>query len=549
MRFCGIKTTHDGAVALIDDGELIFSYEMEKIDNNTRYAKIKDFSTVHALLDEHGYSPNDIDHFVFDGWHKTHKIRPWFGQELEIVLAPYRAGLLGGELFREYSYSVADLPYLSYAHYAGHSASAYCSSPFAANGESSYLLTWDGLMFPFLYYFDAERGTTHDLGPIFPMIGDTYYRLAQQFAPFDAPIEFPFVLGLAGKVMAYVALGTVDERAVAHLEQLSSDAARGAMADRRRTHGESYQLDLGADILDRMREGVKLEGIDDADMLASLHHFLEQRLLRDLDRKLADSEFGRGKVCISGGCGLNIKWNRAVRASGLFDDVWVPPFPNDAGSAIGAACSGMIARSQHRSLSWSVYAGPELNVSSALPGWRDDECDLAGLAKVLHEEAEPVVVLNGRAELGPRALGNRSILASAVDPATKDRLNEIKQRESYRPVAPICLEHRAPEVFSPGTPDPYMLFDHDVRDDWKPRVAAICHVDGTARIQTVTEDQNEVVFRLLSHYEELSGVPLLCNTSANFKNKGFFPDVASAMEWGQARYIWSNGRLYTKLDS
>jgi carbamoyltransferase len=230
----------------------------------------------------------------------------------------------------------------------------------------------------------------------------------------------------------------------------------------------------------------------------------------------------------------------------MFTEVWVPPFPNDAGSAIGTACCAIVGGSGSKALDWDVYAGPSMLPAEPLDGWRGKKVDLGELAGVIHRTGEPVVFLHGRAELGPRALGHRSILAPATIPMMKDRLNKIKDREPYRPVAPVCLEQRAPEIFDPGTPDPYMLFDHDVKDEWRDRVPAICHLDGTARIQTVNSAQCPELVDLLTAYERLSGIPLLCNTSANRKGSGFFPDVRSAMEWGRVPRVWSAGILYEK---
>jgi carbamoyltransferase len=153
------------------------------------------------------------------------------------------------------------------------------------------------------------------------------------------------------------------------------------------------------------------------------------------------------------------------------------------------------------------------------------------------------VVLTGRAEIGPRALGHRSIIAPATDAAMRDRLNDLKQRAHYRPVAPVCLEDAAPSVFAPGTRDPYMLFEHRVRPQWLDRVPAVVHVDGSARLQTVGPD-NPVLFELLTAYHERTGIPVLCNTSANFNGSGFFPDVASAARWGQVGRVWSDGALF-----
>ena len=129
----------------------------------------------------------------------------------------------------------------------------------------------------------------------------------------------------------------------------------------------------------------------------------------------------------------------------------------------------------------------------------------------------------------------------------KKVLNGIKNREDYRPVAPICLEEDAKDIFEPGSRDPYMLFDHKVRPEWKERIPAICHLDGTARLQTVNEMENPVIFSLLTEYKKLSGIPLLCNTSANLNGKGFFPDIASAVQWDQVNYVWSGGAIYEKV--
>ncbi len=252
-------------------------------------------------------------------------------------------------------------------------------------------------------------------------------------------------------------------------------------------------------------------------------------------------------LCLSGGCALNIKWNGMLRDSGMFAELWVPPFPNDSGAAIGAACCEMVRAGGARALDWNVYSGPALNSAELPAGWAERACDERQLAELLHRENEPVVVLHGRAELGPRALGNRSILAPATSPAMKDRLNDIKGRAAYRPVAPICLETRASEVFAPGGSDRYMVFEHRMRPGWAERVPAVVHLDGTARLQTIDPAAAGTASgRILREYERLSGIPVLCNTSANLGGHGFFADVATAARWGRTRYVWSDGTLYER---
>jgi carbamoyltransferase len=186
-------------------------------------------------------------------------------------------------------------------------------------------------------------------------------------------------------------------------------------------------------------------------------------------------------------------------------------------------------------------------LSRAADGWSARRCDEVQLAALLHEHGEPVVVIDGRAELGPRALGNRSILAAATSSTMKDRLNDIKDRAYYRPVAPICLESQAHEVFDPGVADPYMLFEHRMQPGWAARIPAIVHLDGSARLQTINpETANSSSAKILQEYWRISGIPVLCNTSANLSGHGFFPDVKSATEFGRIPFVWSAGTLYTK---
>ncbi|MEU0240450.1 carbamoyltransferase C-terminal domain-containing protein [Nocardiopsis sp. NPDC006198] len=159
-----------------------------------------------------------------------------------------------------------------------------------------------------------------------------------------------------------------------------------------------------------------------------------------------------------------------------------------------------------------------------------------------HRDRRPAGGHRGRAETGPRALGNRSILAPATSASMKDRLHEIKDRAPYRPVAPLSLSSRAAEVVTPGCDDRYMLFEHRVRPEWRDRVPAVVHLDGTARLQTIDERSGSAsARRILAVYEHFGGIPILRNTSANLNDRGFFPDVASAAEWGRTRYIWSDG--------
>lgn len=542
MKICGIKFGHDGAVALIDGDTLIFSVELEKIANNMRYAPLFDLAIVLEILGDYGYAKDDIDHFALDGWHPREDMFRWGEREVHLPRASYIQTPLASDVLDAAPNRSAVFPYVSYPHYAGHALGAYCSSPFARDGESAYALSWDGGMVPYMYYFDAEGRRCENLGPLSSIVGDLYAEIAAGHGPFAANPSQWESLGTPGKIMAYAAHGTPREQLI---EVLRRAATTLPVLDDSNAR-DIYPMNM--EFIEFIRTTREFTAADGDDVIASYHAFIERMLLGSLET-MTRAHPGRAKnLAYAGGCALNIKWNQAIRRSGLFDEVWVPPFPNDAGSAIGVACCAMVALGGHRALRWSVYSGPRFVVNPPLDGWSSQECSIAELATLMHAANEPVLFLDGEAELGPRALGNRSILAPAVDGAMKDVLNRIKDREGYRPVAPICLESHAPEMFDPGTPDPFMLFDHRVREAWIDRIPAIRHLDGTARLQTVNADEHPLIFELLTDYHRLSGVPLLCNTSANFNGKGFFPDLRSATVWGGVNHVWTGGMLFSRSE-
>ncbi|VIO70487.1 nebramycin 5' synthase [Bradyrhizobium ivorense] len=555
MRICGIKLTHDGAIAVVEDGKLVFCTEQEKRGNNPRYQSVDNLDAVVLALAEHGLDPRDIDQFVIDGWDGE------IESQFQVLSGAVPIALKGAPYVERHAEGLLDsvdgyglilggkvFPYKSYPHVTGHVASAYSTSPFASAGKPALCLVWDGCIFPRLYYVEPRGARL--IASLFPMIGHAYAAAGLHFGPYRQPNRTNWDLGIAGKLMAYIALGSVDEAIVAVFQELYEKrfAADTEQARRYRADINNAEASLAAvhDFFEA--SALRLTAKRGEDVLASFHVFLERLLVREIAMVLLrhSSLPGARNLCVAGGCGLNIKWNSALRATGLFDDVWVPPFPNDSGSAIGAACSAMAAQKGFGPLEWSVYSGPALRASEIPPEWEATPCTLRELAAILADN-KPIIFLSGRAELGPRALGGRSILAAATSPAMKDHLNDIKRREHFRPVAPICLEDRAPEIFSPGTPDPYMLFDHLTRAEWRDKVPAIVHLDGSARLQTVARNSPHKIAELLVEFEQLTGIPLLCNTSANLHGRGFFPDAAAACQWGRVEHVWCDGLLWTKM--
>jgi len=564
MIICGIKLSHDGAVALIDDGKLIFSYEMEKLDNMPRHSNFSiTLEKVEDILLSHGYSFKTIDSLVFDGWdcylynarvpldkqkRLSFKVAINAGNLLVInKLADYghfvgkKENILKQESFEV---SALNLAYKSYKHVSSHVFAAYCTSPFAQNGEDSYILVWDGGMPPQLFYYRYNENTVENLGHLFPFMGYIYITFSHEFEPFNL---LNVHRSVAGKVMAYVALGNFDAMIMDKFREIYNELREDVESS---LMNIDRVMKITTEFTRRSKEFCDSESILHADMLATFQVFLQELLIENLERKVKERPNLLKNLCFAGGSSLNIKWNSGIRKSGIFNAMWVPPFPNDAGSAIGTACCEMIVSDNIRALEWGVYSGPPVIESDhAESEYLSNDCTLAELAEILYQYNEPVVFINGSAEMGPRSLGNRSILSPAVTPEMKKLLNEMKGREDYRPVAPICLEENAMEVFNPGVPDPYMLYEHMVRINWKDKVPAICHLDGTARLQTVNKNQNPTIYELLTHYKKLSGIPLLCNTSANFNGRGFFPDIKSVMKWDKANFIWNHGRIYFKINS
>lgn len=563
---CGLKLTHDGAVAVFDDNRLLFSVEIEKLDNNPRYSTVGDSTLVERILKDFGLTADDIDQWVIDGWDGRNTGQTEVridGVPTAVTLAPYREDAehpdpLEPRHLGRLRLAGADREYCSFVHIAGHAISAYATSAAAARGEDSFVLVWDGGLFPRLYFVSGADRAVSEGRTLFPLIGHSYATVAHYFGPYRRETMAKTVddLSVAGKLMAYIALGRPSSRArevfQRHLDRLLLGDTDAAREYRSVIGGYGSNSEPSLDYLNRFfaacQADLALTDIAAEDILLTFHQLLEEMLVDTIRRAVLDWK-GEGpwNLCFAGGCALNIKWNSALRDQrDLFSSVWIPPFPNDSGSAIGTAAATLF-RAGHTSVDWSVLSGPAIPENEEpLPGWAATPVDVAGLARLLHTSGEPVVVLDGRAELGPRALGARSILAAPVEAKMKDVLNDIKGRESFRPVAPICLEDRATEIFSPGTPDPYMLFDHQVRPEWIQRIPAIVHLDGTARLQTVSADIFPMLHELLTEYDRHSGIPVLCNTSANLNGSGFFPNAASAMRWGRVSAVWSNGTLFQR---
>ena len=241
---------------------------------------------------------------------------------------------------------------------------------------------------------------------------------------------------------------------------------------------------------------------------------------------------GARNLCMAGGVALNCVANgRIVREAG-YDNVWIQPAAGDDGIAIGCAYYGHLAllkkpRSfvmQHAYLG-RQYQAAEMRAAAgrrlvALQTTLTASHDICAQAARLLAQGHVLGWFCGRSEFGPRALGGRSIIADPRTAEMKDKLNKrVKHRQAFRPFAPIVLAERAQDVFEGAEESPFMLLVKRVRPQWRDKVPAIVHVDGTARVQTVRREHNERLYRLLEQFAALTGVPVLLNTSFNVKGE------------------------------
>jgi carbamoyltransferase len=283
------------------------------------------------------------------------------------------------------------------------------------------------------------------------------------------------------------------------------------------------------------------------DLAWRIQHDSEEVLLKRA-RWLRETT-GAKNLCMAGGVALNCVANgRIVREAG-FDNVWIQPAAGDNGISIGCALYGHLAvQKKPRSFVMRQatlgrqYSDEEVRRAGNPLLVSRKNFDAAGIcresAKLL-AEGKVFGWFQSRSEFGPRALGNRSILGDPRRPEMKDTLNKrVKFRQAFRPFAPIVLYERAKDIFIGEDESPFMLRAKQVRPEWKDRIPAIVHVDGTARVQTVRREHNERMYDLLVEFEKLTGVPVLVNTSFNIKGEPIVETPQHAM----------NCFIYTGID-
>lgn len=252
----------------------------------------------------------------------------------------------------------------------------------------------------------------------------------------------------------------------------------------------------------------QVKRISKEDAAATIQKFFEDEVLK----LMKEARKHGSKLVYSGGCAQNVVANSKIRE--LFDEMHIAIAPNDAGNALGCAAYSWHKHTGGTHLDWSPYLGHNI----------ERDINPKEVAKYLMEN-KVCGVANGRAEYGARALGNRSLIAD-VRYDVKDTVNEIKRRHKFRPFGPAILSEYADEYFD-GPMNEYMQFVAKAKHDYK----SVTHIDGTARVQLVRPDCKSVIRQILEEYYELTGVPMLLNTSLNIRNKPMVNTIEDAIEW------------------
>ena len=504
MRVLGVNTVfHDPAAALVVDGRIVAAAEEERFNRRKHGKPNVPFSAWEMpvlsaawCLREAGLRPDDLDVVAcsFDPSltappDELSLDDPW--DHLRVEFARRTPTLLADALPGLDPAKVRFVP-----HHTAHSASAALAGPY----RTSASLVLDGR---------GERAS-HQSGHY---VDGALEVLAAQSLPSSLGFLYEDLTEHLGfhrssdeyKVMALASYG--EPRHLADFTDLVRVTDDGGFVTEK-VDWEAYAP----------RGDGQLTSVH-ADLAATVQKRLEQVLLQ-LATWLHDAT-GERYLTMAGGTALNCVANSVLLREGPFDDIWVQPAAGDAGTALGAA---LHAAREHDAL------GDPMGSAALGRGFSDDELEqVLRTARVPYERPDDLVQsvaadladnrviawFQGRSEYGPRALGHRSLLAH---PGLKDNLellNDIKGREQFRPVAPLVLLERAEDVFDGKVPSPYMLFVHQVRDDWADRIPAVVHVDGTARAQTVDRREEPLLAALLDAFEARTGLPVLVNTSLN----------------------------------
>lgn len=469
MIILGInETTHDAAISVVEDGVIKFAAHAERYSKEKNDWFLNDTIVSEAL--KYG-KPDLIAYYEKPLLKKT---------RLKIS-----GGLGGGRPFFKSDSRLRGIPVKYYHHHHSHAAAGYYTSKF---NEATVVV------------LDAIG--EWDTSTIWIGRGDSLKKIYSKKYSFSFGLfysAFTQLLGLKPNEEEYIMMGM----AAYGNSSLYYDMVNEYFPS---ITEQKYNFHKG--IMDWPE---KINAANKFHIAAAVQRVYENRLMEFM--KFAVDKTGIHNLVFMGGCALNASAN--TRLWELFSDIWIMPNPGDAGSSLGAALAAHGKR-----ISWKgPYLGHEIKSSVYPVNEIFDAIMSNGVA----------AVATGRAEFGPRAFGNRSILADPRDPDIKNKVNEIKKREKFRPFAPIVLEEHAHEWFDMPATSPYMQYTF--RCLRPQEIPSVVHADGTSRVQTVNKRQHPGLYMLLQKFYKETGVPVLLNTSLNIKGQPLLNDEHDIIEW------------------
>lgn len=335
----------------------------------------------------------------------------------------------------------------------------------------------------------------------------------------------------SGKLMGLASYGKVRKRWLKHfIDFYKSDPNGINYREKLKVLGDKIKVSFDEDLTTGMPSN-RLEGKIAYDVAATSQKAFEECFLEVA--KPYFEKYPNLPVCITGGCGLNIILNTRL-VNEFKKEIFVGPNPNDCGIALGMTLHNLKPKKPID----ITYSGTELldlnllakYIQTSDVPFESFNLDIEEIAKEL-SQGKIIGVARGRAEHGPRALGNRSILCNPSLPKMKDILNEkVKHREWYRPFAPVVRLEDVNKYFEWDRESRWMSFCPTVKKEWRKKLKSITHVDGTARVQTVTKEQNPWLYDLLTLFEEETGIGVLLNTSFNIAGSPILSSVSDAFK-------------------
>ncbi|MBD3256810.1 hypothetical protein GF377_00155 [candidate division GN15 bacterium] len=528
MRVLGISCFyHDAAAALVIDNQLVAAVSQERFSGIKHDPELP-VAAVRWCLDRAGFDINHLDYIVFYDKPLTkferivtgYMANPWRSFRAFLEAMPI---WLGRKLWTEQVIQ-KELGYageiLYTPHHLAHAAGTYYASPF----DRAACLTIDGV---------GEWATaSFGIGS-----GNRVELTAQMNYPHSVGLlysAFTYYLGFRVNSAEYKIMGLAAFGTPRFAELIEQEMVRifddGSIALNLKYFTYHFGLRMtGArfeKLFGRPRRQPK-EPLDQfhKDIAASLQQVTEKIVMR-MARHVR-KQTGMTRLCLSGGVALNCAATGKLLQEGVFDDIYVQPAAGDAGGAAGAALYTSYLLTDGPKVEQPFFGlGPSFETEAVRQFFDDlgipySTGSESGMAKHLAQrisESAIVAVYQGSMEFGPRALGFRSILADPRNPDMKSMINAaVKYREPFRPFAPAVMREKVSEWFQCDRDAPYMVINFPVREDKRSVIPAVTHADGSARIQTVAVQDNPVLYRVLQAFDELTGVPVLLNTSFNLR--------------------------------